>query len=48
MKFPACLILLVLPAQALAAVGGSDWIDLTGHAIGLFAIAILPWHTLPS
>lgn len=35
-----CLILLALPAPVLAAVGGSGWIDLTGHAIDLFAISI--------
>jgi len=42
MKLSACLVLvlLVLPAPVLAAVGSSEWIDLTGHAIGLFAIAI--------
>jgi len=40
MKLPACLLLLVFPAPVLATIGGSNWIDLTGHAIGLFAIAI--------
>lgn len=40
MKVSACLILLALPTPVLVAVGGDGWIDLTGHAIGLFAIAI--------